>query len=74
MKLFKKLSNGVKFAIVGILFLLLAGLILLILALCLHWDIKAFFVHPVMIIIYALVGIAITYIAVYCVNKKIKGD
>ena len=73
-KRFKKLSNGVKFAIVGILFLLLAGAIMLTLALCLHWNVAGFFTHPVVIICYALIGIGLTYIVAYYVRKKIKGE
>lgn len=72
-KKFKRLSNGIKFAIVGLAFLALAGIIMLILALALHWDIIGGLTNPLAVVCYALVGVALTYIVAYYVKKKISG-
>lgn len=69
----RKLTNKAKFAIVGGAFLLLAIIILIALAIALHWNIAGFFTHPIVIVCYFLIGIGAVSIAAVLILKKIKG-
>lgn len=69
----RRLSNKAKFAIVGASLLLLAGIIWLTLALCLHWDIAGALTSTVAIIIYVVIGLLGITVGAYFICKKIKG-
>ena len=67
------MSNKAKFILVGVGFLAIAGLIMLILAICLHWNIIGGLTHPIAIVVYAIVGIGLVTGMAILVKKKIQG-
>lgn len=70
----RRLSNKAKFTLVGVGFLMIAIIIFIVLAIILHWDIGAFFVHPITIIVAVILVCVGVTIAAYLINKKIRGD
>ena len=69
-----RLTNKAKFAIVGFSFLALAGITMLILAICLKWDIVGGLTSPVAIVCYAFIGVLIFSVGAYLIKRKISGD
>ncbi len=67
------MSNKAKFILVGVGFLAIAGLIMLILAICLHWNIIGGLTHPIAIVVYAVAGIGLVTGMAILVKKKIQG-
>ena len=66
------ISGKIKFLIISLALLGVAGLTMLILALCLGWDIVGGLTHPVAIVCYVLVGAGVITLAAYLINKKIR--
>lgn len=66
------MSGKGKFLIVALSILALAGIAMLVLALCLGWDIVGGLTHPVAVVCYVFAGCALISIVAYLINKKIR--
>lgn len=66
------MSVKIKFTLIALGILAVAGIVMLILALSLGWDIVGGLTHPVAIICYVLVACALITVGAYLINKKIR--